>query len=392
VWLAVSKVGRVAVRRAGLGSIGVILAVAAGLASCSGQAPAARTWDPNAAAAYLDRRMSWWESWRAAARADGTFCFSCHTAVPYAMARPSLRAVQGNSVPTADERRMMADVRKRVRLWKTIGPFYPDDPHAPGKTAESRGTEAVLSALTLTWADARDGHLSADTRLALENMWGEQLTSGPGRGAWAWLDFALAPWEIAESQYYGAALAALAVGVAPDDYASAPNLREHLDSLRDYLQREYPAQSLHHRLIVLWAAQSWPDLLSAGQRAALIAEVLRAQNPDGGWSLSRLIPSCNERVLLQEGASDGYATALATLALERTRDAQIGAQVARGRQWLVDHQQGHGGAWLRGREEFWTTASLNKHRNPFSNVGRFMSDAATAYAVLALTQTPETAP
>jgi squalene-hopene/tetraprenyl-beta-curcumene cyclase len=390
--LGVTRVVKLAIRCAGLAHAGVILGVVATLASCSGQVPAPRAWDVNAAAAYLDRRMTWWEGWRAAARADGTFCFSCHTAVPYAMARPSLRGVQGQTVPTADESRMMDDVRKRVRLWKTIGPFYLDDPHAPGKTAESRGTEAVLSALTLAWADARDGHLKPDTRLALENMWSEQLTAGPGRGAWAWLDFGLAPWEIAESQYYGAALAALAVGVAPDGYASEPSVQEHRNSLHDYLQREYPAQSLHHRLIVLWAAQSWPDLLNAGQRAALIAEVLRAQNPDGGWSLSRLIPSCNERVLLKVGASDGYATALATLVLELTRDAQISAQIARGREWLVDNQAGHGGAWLRGREEFWTTESLNKHRNPFSNVGRFMSDAATAYAVLALTQTPEAAP
>jgi squalene-hopene/tetraprenyl-beta-curcumene cyclase len=336
--------------------------------------------------------MTWWEGWHAAARADGTFCFSCHTAVPYAMARPSLRAALGQTDPTMDERRMMDDVRKRVRLWQTIGPFYLDDPHAPGKTAESRGTEAVLSALTLAWADAREGHLSADTRQAFANMWGEQLTSGPGRGAWAWLDFALAPWEIAESQYYGAALAALAIGVAPDGYASDPNIQEHLHSLREYLQREYPTQSLHHRLILLWAAHSLPDVLGDGQRRALIAEVLRAQNPDGGWSLSRLMPSCNERVLLKDDASDGYATALATLALEQSADAQAAAQIARGRRWLVDNQGGHGGMWMRGREEFWTSESLNKHRNPFSNVGRFMSDAATAYAVLALTQPAGAAP
>jgi squalene-hopene/tetraprenyl-beta-curcumene cyclase len=368
-----------------------MIVIALSLAACSRPPPSTGAWDPRAAAAYLDRRMQWWTEWPKAARDHGTFCFSCHTAVPYAMARPNLRSMLGETAPNPKERNMMDDVRKRVRMWKEISPFYFDGPDAPGKTAQSRGTEAVLSALMLAWDDARTGHLTADTRLALDNMWTEQQSSGVNAGSWAWLDFTLAPWEIVESQYYGAALAALAVGSAPDDYASSAASAAQLALLRAYLRREYAAQSLHNRLILLWAAERLPGLLSSDERTALIAETAHAQNPDGGWSLSRLIPSCTQRTLLQDSESDGYATGLATLVLEESGDPAVVLQVQRGRAWLTHNQSGHGGLWLRGAEEFWVARSINKHRNMSSNVGRFMSDAATGYAVLALTA-PAAAP
>src|SRR5215467_5750611 len=49
------------------------------------------SWDQRAAAAYLDQRQSWWMGWPRAARDHETFCVSCHTAVPYALSRPTLR-------------------------------------------------------------------------------------------------------------------------------------------------------------------------------------------------------------------------------------------------------------------------------------------------------------
>src|SRR5438309_10775998 len=188
--------------------IAALSCVAIALAACSHRSVPAKSWDPQAAAAYLDRRIEWWMGWSGAARDRGTFCFSCHTAVPYALARSSLRAALVEVAPTAPERQLMDDVRQRVRLWSATRPFYTDERHGPGKSAQSRGTEAVLSALMLAWDDARRARLGADTRAALDNMWAVQQASGPDRGAWAWLDFNLAPWEVPDAQYYRAGPAA----------------------------------------------------------------------------------------------------------------------------------------------------------------------------------------
>lgn len=332
--------------------------------------------------------MAWWVSWPKAERDHDTFCFSCHTAVPYAMARPALRAALGEATPTSEEGRMMADVRRRVELWQETKPFYADNPDSPGKAAESRGTEAILSALMLAWDDAPRGHLSADTRAALDHMWSEQRTQGPHSGSWAWLNFGLAPWELTSSQYYGAALAALAVGAAPESYAATPQIQDRLQLLHNYLQREFSAQPLHNQVLLLWASARLSTLMEPEQRQQVIADLLRLQNSDGGWSLSALEPSAPERQLRHDRASDGYATGLVTLALEQAKVSGSQPTVQRGLAWLRQNQAGHGGSWVWGPEEFWVAKSLNENRLLTSNVGRFMSDAATGYAVLALTEAP----
>src|ERR1043166_3158011 len=91
----------------------------AGIVALCGQPEAkiANAWDQKAAAAYLDQRQSWWMEWPKAARDHETFCISCHTAVPYALARPALRAALAEGAPSANERRLLENVPKRGRLW-----------------------------------------------------------------------------------------------------------------------------------------------------------------------------------------------------------------------------------------------------------------------------------
>src|SRR6201987_5758443 len=67
-----------------------------------------------AAAQYLDDREAWWQGWDHANRDHGTKCVSCHTQATYALARPALHSLLGESNPSPGEKAMLADVEKRV--------------------------------------------------------------------------------------------------------------------------------------------------------------------------------------------------------------------------------------------------------------------------------------
>src|SRR5262245_19063843 len=151
-------------RTIALGAAAAVITSAAvfGIA-VAGQPVAPRSWNPRAAAAYLDQRQGWWESWPEAARDRGTVCLSCHTAVPYALDRPELRAVLHENDVAPPERKLVSDVTYRVRAWNEVKPFYGDTTEAGRvKAIQSRGTEAVLNALVLASRDQRAGVMSAD--------------------------------------------------------------------------------------------------------------------------------------------------------------------------------------------------------------------------------------
>jgi squalene-hopene/tetraprenyl-beta-curcumene cyclase len=336
-------------------------------------------WDAKAAAGYMDGRANWWLGWPRAERDHGTTCVSCHTAVPYLLARPSLRGPLAEDGVSVNERKMLDYVVKRVRLGEEAGTFYggkPDDP----KTAQSRGTEAVLNALILTRYDAaaKGGELSDDTKLALKNMWALQLKAGDNRGAWNWLNFELGPWEAGDSPYYGAALAALAVGMTPPAYRSNPEVAGSIKLLTAYLQQAAKAQLPINRIVLLWASTKLPGLLTPEQQKSIEDEAETKQQADGGWSLTSLVGNWKRKDDTPlETVSDGYATGLITLALLDAGVPRTQQQVKGGLDWLYANQ--------RKTEGFWPAYSINKLRDQKSDIGRFMSDAATAYAVLALT-------
>ena len=383
--------------KAGMLGIGALLTclVCGAMVACS--QPVARvsgSWDPKAAASYLDYRAGWWMEWTGSARDHGTFCISCHTALPYALSRPALRAALAEPGPSVNERRLIENVTKRVRLWKDVGPYYSDQGY-DHKTAESRGTESVLNALILASYDARNGHLSDETRAAFDNMWALQQTTGELSGSWPWLQFDQEPWEANDSAYYGAALAAMAVGTAPGNYGSIPEIQGKLTRLREYLNRDSAAQSTINRVFLLWCSTKLPGLISPEQQKAIINEALSKQQADGGWRLASIawrwhgwsLQSLENMWIREdgtpmEGKSDGLATSVITLALQEAGVPRDNAQLKRGLSWLISNQNAAKG--------FWPASSVNKRRHVSSDTGRFMSDAATAFAVLALTENQRT--
>ena len=149
----------------------VTCAVSATLVAAQNQKPApphpkaaaSPSWNARAATSYLDARMDWWVHWPSAVRDHDTTCVSCHTAVPYVLARPALHKALAEQAPTPSELAMYASVVKRVTMWREVEPFYGDQKNGLPKTSESRGTEAILNAVVLAARDAHSGTLKVDS-------------------------------------------------------------------------------------------------------------------------------------------------------------------------------------------------------------------------------------
>jgi squalene-hopene/tetraprenyl-beta-curcumene cyclase len=312
-------------------------------------------WSPELAARYLDGRQQEWFAWKPAMSADGP-CVSCHTGMTYLLARPALRRVLKDSQPTKYEVGLLDRLRAKVGE-KPAGAL--------------QGVETIFSAMFLSREDAMKT-MSTHTQKAFDQLWALQSAEGETTGGWRWYAANLDPWENSESGRYGASLAAIALAQTPAEYRNTPKVREHAASLSAYLLDSVASRRLHDRLALLWAGTNVSDTL----RGAITADALGKQQADGGWTIESLGPWMAHADAPPAAGSNAYATAFTTFALLRGGVRASDPRLAKALTWLQSHQDPQTGAWA--------AMSMNKRYPEGSMESRFMQDAATAFASLAL--------
>jgi hypothetical protein len=189
---------------------------------------------------------------------------------------------------------------------------------------------------------------------------------------------------------------------APDASIGEPSsvVRHAPMASKFYLSTNYQAQHLYNRTWALLASTRLKRVVTDTQRDALIDDLVRAQRGDGGWSLTTMgpwkwsktappvkAPGDLDAALLTQ--SDGYATGLVVYTLKQAGVAPTHAAVRKGMQWLETNQRPFAVPDVPGRG--WHSHSLNYDREHGGEKGEpwrrlFMSDTATAFAILALAE------
>jgi squalene-hopene/tetraprenyl-beta-curcumene cyclase len=299
--------------------------------------PMARSFSLDRAAHFIDSAALHWT------KSQG--CFSCHSNLTYLYARPT---VPGKAPAHAEVRQALEElVGKR---WVEKGPRW--------------DTEVVVAAAALAYNDAATtGKLHPLTRTALDRMWTVQRKDG----GFSWYKCNLPPMEI--DDHYGATLAVVAAGVAPECYVGSAAARKGLDGIRGYLKAN-PPQNLHHKAMLLWSASYVDGILTDDAREATVSELRSVQRPDGGWSVASLGSWKRADKQAQDPTvSDGYGTGFVMFALRRAGVPADDPALRKGALWLKANQRESGR---------WFTRSLARDST------HYLSHAGSAFAVMAL--------
>jgi squalene-hopene/tetraprenyl-beta-curcumene cyclase len=345
----------------------ILLALAAAPAFC-------QSWNARLAEQYMDGRQKEWVAWPMALH-SGVACVSCHTGLTYLIARPALRQSLGEkNGPTLYENVLVDSMRATVirtdanDLFAGLKGIIVDQVY---------GAQVVLSSLVLAMDDANRGKLSPEGEKAFDRMWSIQVKTGDDKGAFLWSDFDLDPWETKDAAFYGASLAALAVGIAPANYQSRPEVKENIAALEAYLRAGQGSASLHNRLFLLWASSKLHGLLTPADQKAILDELWRKQEADGGFAIQSAGQWKKREAASIAMGSNAYITALAAYTAQQAGVQPSNTNLSKALAWLKTHQDPQTGNW--------TAESMNHKHSSFGAMAeKFMSDAATGYATAAL--------
>jgi acetyl esterase len=228
----------------------------------------------------------------------------------------------------------------------------------------------VSTAAFLAMSDARSEEgLGRVTARALDRAW--QLLDKSG--TWEkWLQCNWPPFE--SDPEFGPTLVLVALGELGQLEKLRVRDRRGARKLIKYLE-ERPPQDLHSKAMRIWAAVHWPNLIEDDQSKAWIEQLEKAQDPDGGWSMSALSGPAWKRDGggPQLSTSEAYPTAFSVYVLQRTGAKPDDPVVSAGLRWLREHQREEGD---------WYT------RSPRRDGKHYISRTATAFALMALASKP----
>ena len=292
----------------------------------------------NKATEYLDRSsLAWTQKYK---------CFTCHTNFIHLMATADLQ----HRPKHFDQVKSALDTMVTKR-WKEKGPRW--------------DAEVIMSATALAFVDRSDQNkLSATTKMALDRIWTVQRKDG----GFDWLQCDWPPME--SDDEYGAAIAAVGLSAAPENYIRSESAKAGVNRLTQYIQTHGLAR-LHHRALLIWADSLGGDWISDKETNVVVKEILQLQNQDGGWNSPSLGKWKREDGQKTDKKSDGYGTGFALFILQKAGLDKDHKAIQNGVAWLKNNQRASGR---------WFTRSMSRDNR------HYLTNAGTAMAILALSE------
>ena len=270
-------------------------------------------------------------------------CFACHSNYAFLETRPLVSW----KTPVHDE--------LRAKL---------EELAANPRQVSFRVMEGVMAACVLAQNDAlTTGKLHPVTRQSLDYMWTLQRADG----GFDWEKSNQPPSEI--DDHFGATMAVIGVGVAPDGYAATPTARAGLDKIRQYLMHTPPV-NLHQRSMLLLGSLHVDGMMTEAERKTLVADLFAVQKQDGGWNIVSLGNwQRHDGKPDDTQSSDGYGTGFSIYVLRQAGVPADDPRIQAGIAWLKANQRASGR---------WFT------RSQWEDSRHYLSRQGTAFAIRAL--------